>query len=178
MIYPILTYGNKTLRQISSPITQRYPQLNILLNDMFETMHKAKGIGLSAIQIGLPLRLFIIEAKFEDIHFKEIFINPIIIKEFGNTVDHPEGCLSIPSLTATVSRPENISIEYFNKKWEKQTKEYSGWISRIIQHEYDHLDGKLYIDNLKPMWSSILEVPLKIIEDERMPIKYLTKSRK
>jgi peptide deformylase len=118
MIHPILLYGDPMLKQRSGDIPSNFPknQLEELINDMFETMHKANGVGLSAIQIGIPYRIFVVEAHLEqeDFHFRDVFINPYIKNEWGPMVKHPEGCLSVPQLTALVERRENIELEYYD----------------------------------------------------------------
>ena len=176
MILPIKIYGNSILRKVSVPITEKYPNLNQLIDDMFETMHKAKGVGLAAIQIGLPVRIFVIEATDVEtqFYFKGVFINPNIIK-FGDEKKHfPEGCLSIPKISGVVERPDTILIEYFNQKWEKKTEEFEGWKSRMIQHEYEHLQGELYTDNLSTMWKSMLTPALDMIKNGKIQGDYLT----
>ena len=177
MIYPILLYGDPILKTVSSPITRNYPNLVPLINDMYETMHKAGGIGLAAVQIGIPISLFVVEAHIEEenFHFREVFINPVMVEETGNNVQHPEGCLSIPGLTGMIERPENIKITYYGQDWKKHTKKFDGYKARIIQHEYDHLLGKVYPDRLNNMWSMVLEQPLKMIKDRKIPTHYLSK---
>jgi peptide deformylase len=176
MIYPIKLYGDPILRKKSSPITVDYPNLKKMIIDMYETMHRAKGAGLSAIQIGIPIRLFVIEAHIEkeNFHFRETFINPVIHREWGKSIQHPEGCLSIPGLTAVLERPENLEISYLDGDFENKTKIFGGFEARIIQHEYDHLEGKLYTDHLPHMWNSLLEKPLELIEKGIIKPEYLT----
>lgn len=178
MIYPILTYDNPILRQKSLNI-EKGSKLNInqLTNDMFETMHKANGIGLSAIQIGLPLNLFVIEAHSEniDLDFKGIFLNPKIVKEWGPLTKLSEACLSLPSISAQVERFEYIELEWFDIEWKKHIEEFNGIQARIIQHEYDHLNGNLFIDKLDKMWSTILEMPLTLIRNNKIDVSYSIK---
>lgn len=176
MILPIKIYGDPILRKVSVAITKNYLNLNKLIDDMFETMHKAKGIGLAAIQVGLPIRIFIIEATDDEtkFYFKGVFINPNIIK-FGEEEKYlPEGCLSIPKISGVVKRPDRISIEYLDQNWEKKTEKFEGWESRIIQHEYEHLQGELYTDNLSTMWKSMLSPSLELIEKGTLTGDYLT----
>jgi len=178
MIRPILLYGDKVLREVSAP-AQKGSKLDLsaLISDMFETMHRANGVGLSAVQIGIPLRIFVIEAniKEEDFHFRGSFINPKILREWGNNVKHPEGCLSVPGLAALVERPDNIEMEWYDDKWEYHKKEFSGFSSRIIQHEYDHLEGIIYTDYIDKMWEETLRPSLELIESRKMEIPYLWK---
>jgi len=175
MIRPILLYGDEMLREVSMEINQGSKlEIQSLISDMFETMHKAHGIGLAAIQIGIPLRIFIIEAHLEqeNFHMRGAFINPKITKEFGENVKHPEGCLSVPGLTGLVSRPETIEVEWLDENWVPNTKSFSGYAARVIQHEYDHLDGHLYVDHLDRLWRKGLERSLEIIENRQMEVPY------
>ena len=176
MIRPITLYGDPSLT-IESTEVRKTPEVSVFISDMFETMHKANGVGLAAVQIGIPLRIFVIEAHLEkeDFHFREIFINPHMIREFGDLVKHPEGCLSIPQITALVERYSTIEIEWWNEKWEYQKQVIDGFAARMIQHEYDHLSGNLYIDKLDKMWREMIAIPLMLIEQRKMEIPYLYK---
>jgi peptide deformylase len=178
MIKPIILYGDPVLREISSEVSKG-SKLDIerLISDMFETMHRANGVGLSAVQIGIPLRLFVIEAHLEkdDFHLRGAFINPKIIREIGMDVKHPEGCLSVPGIAAMVERTEGIELEWYDENWEYHKQEFHGFAARIIQHEFDHLDGKIYIDYLDTLWEKMIEVPLKLIESRKMEVTYLCK---
>jgi peptide deformylase len=175
MVRPITLYGDPSLELISTEV--RKGTEAALISDMFETMHKAGGVGLAAVQIGIPLRLFVIEAHLEkeNFHFREVFINPHIIREFGELVKHPEGCLSVPQIAALVERPSSIEIEWWNEKWEYRKEVFDGFAARIIQHEYDHLDGNLYVDKLDKMWREMISVPLSLIEERKIEIPYLYK---
>lgn len=177
MIHPILIYGNEMLREKSGLIPQNFPKLHELIADMFETMHKANGVGLSAIQIGVPLRIFVIDAHLEEenFHFRGIFINPIKIKEHGEEVNMSEGCLSLPQIVAQVKRPSKIELEYYDEHWEKHIKKFSGYEARIIQHEYDHLEGILYTDKMNRMYKHMLARPMQQIRDKEINVEYLTK---
>ena len=176
MIRPITLYGDLSLILESTEV-RKSSEIRVLISDMFETMHKANGVGLAAIQIGIPLRIFVIEAHIENenFHFREIFINPHIIREFGDLIKHPEGCLSIPQITALVERYSTIEIEWWNEKWEYQKQVIDGFAARIIQHEYDHLDGNLYVDKLDKMWREMIDIPLTLIKERKMEISYLYK---
>lgn len=178
MIQPIVLYGDPTLNQPSAPVDKKMGgALKSMIEDMFETMHKANGAGLSAIQIGVPLRLFVIDAHLEeeDFHFRGVFINPKIIKEWGDPVKHPEGCLSIPGMAGMVERPSNIEIEWYDEDWKYQKEEFSGFRARVIQHEYDHLQGTIYIEKLDKMWLKAMEPSLQIIRNGEMEVPYLCK---
>ena len=178
MIRPIVLYGDSMLKEISADIDKN-SKLDIepLIEDMFDTMHRAYGIGLAAVQISVPLRLFVIEAHIEEenFHFRQVFINPKILKEYGELVKHPEGCLSVPQLTAVVERLDKIDIEYYDEKWDHHVETYEGIKARIVQHEYDHLDGKLYVDRLDRMWRTMIDPSLDRIEDRDIEISYLWK---
>jgi len=175
MVRPITLYGDPSLEIVSTEV-RRGTEV-ALISDMFETMHKAGGVGLAAVQIGIPLRVFVIEAHLEkeNFHFREVFINPYIIREFGELVKHPEGCLSVPQIAALVERPSNIEIERWNEKWEYKKEVFDGFAARIIQHEYDHLEGNLYVEKLDKMWREMIDVPLSLIKDRKMEIPYLYK---
>jgi|AntAceMinimDraft_18_1070375.scaffolds.fasta_scaffold02258_9 peptide deformylase len=177
MIQPILLYGNSMLKQVSGIIPEKFPKLKELINDMFETMHKADGIGLSGIQIGIPLQIFVVEAHLEqeNFHFRDAFINPYIEEEWGSLVKHPEGCLSIPNLNALVERRENIKLNYYDSDWNHHVKNFDGFKARMIQHECDHLKGILYIEHLDRMWLKVLEKPLQLIKEREIQISYLYK---
>jgi len=175
MIRPITLYGDPSLEIVSTEI-RRGTEV-ALVSDMFETMHKAGGVGLAAVQIGIPLRVFAIEAHLEkeNFHFREVFINPNMIREFGELVKHPEGCLSIPQIAALVERPSSIEIEWWNEKWEYKKEVFEGFAARIIQHEYDHLSGQLYVDKLDKMWREMIDIPLNLIKERKFEVSYLFK---
>jgi len=177
MIHPIILYGDPMLKQKSGDIPKGFPQLDELIDDMYETMHKANGIGLSGVQIGIPFRIFVVEAHLEqeNFHFRGIFINPYIKKEWGAMVKHPEGCLSVPQLTALVERRENIELEYYDENWTHKVEVFSGFKARIIQHEYDHLEGSIYVDKIDRLWRKALEKPLQLIEERKIEVKYAFK---
>jgi peptide deformylase len=181
MIRPIILYGDPIL-ELESTEVQKNSKIDIkpIIVDMFETMHKANGVGLAAIQIGIPLRIFIIDAhlntqNFPKFDFSGTFINPNILKEFGNLVKHPEGCLSVPQITALVERLSNIELEWWDENWEYHKQEFDGYSARIIQHEYEHLNGNIYIDRLDKMWKKMLESPLNLISKRKLEVPYLFK---
>ncbi|WP_185873989.1 peptide deformylase [Blattabacterium cuenoti] len=154
MILPIVFYGNPILRKksIEIDIHSCRRTINTLINDMFETIDKVQGIGLAAPQIGKNIRIFIIKTPFynknQDIinNYEEVFINAKIIKIYGELCNFNEGCLSIPGIMGYVKRKSHIIIEYYDHNWEKKKKTLQGICSRVIQHEYDHIEGKLFID--------------------------------
>ena len=185
MILPILAYGDPTLRKMGKEISKEYPKLDILLENMFETMYAAKGIGLAAPQIGLPIRLFIVDATpFEDDEeyseeereffstFKQVFINAKIIEETGNEWAFNEGCLSIPDIREDIFRNEDIIIEYYDEEFNKYTKKFNGIVARIIQHEFDHIEGVLFTDKLSPLKKRIIKGKLANISKGKIEIDY------
>ena len=185
MILPIIAYGDPVLRKLGKSIDKEYPALESLLENMFETMYGAKGIGLAAPQIGLPIRIFIVDATpFKDDEeleleernflstFKQVFINPQIIDETGDEWVFNEGCLSIPDVREDIFRNETIKIEYLDEKFEKHTKEFSGIAARIIQHEYDHIQGILFTDKLSSLKKRLIKGKLANISRGKIRIDY------
>jgi peptide deformylase len=168
MILPIYSYGNSILRKESEEINKDYPNLEQLIEDMFETMYNAEGIGLAAPQVGKSIRLIVVDGKTmsEDFpddemdNFKEVLINPIIEEEFGDDFTFREACLSLPRVSEEITRPSKIIVTYFDKDWNLIEKEFSGVKARIIQHECDHLDGKLWIDRLSPLKKKLIQSKL------------------
>jgi peptide deformylase len=176
MIYPIVMYGDPVLRQRAKDI-QKGTDLTELISDMMETMHAANGIGLAAPQIGKSIRLFIVDGSgLEDEpemeSFKKAFINPLIIDETGTPWDFEEGCLSIPNIREKISRKEKLKIRYYDENWEKKEEEYDGMKARIIQHEYDHIEGKLFLDYLTPLKKRLLKGKLSDISKGKVDTEY------
>ena len=180
MVLPVYVYGMSLLRKVSQEIDEDYEGLDQLLEDMFETMIVTEGVGLAAPQIGKNIRLFVIDAsRMEpdedepDINeFKQIFINPYIIDEWGDKWAFGEGCLSIPNIREDVYRPENVKIEYYDENWEFHEKEFSGIRARIIQHEYDHLEGRLFTDRINPLRKKLIAPRLKAISKGHVDCNY------
>lgn len=188
MILPIIAYGDPVLRKEAEEITKEYPQLNELIENMFETMYEARGIGLAAPQIGLPIRLFVVDATpFEDDEdlseeeqkfvstFKKVFINAKIVEESGDEWAFNEGCLSIPDVREDVFRQPNIVIEYLDENFKKQKESFSGIVARIIQHEYDHIEGILFTDKLSPLKKRLIKGRLENISKGKVSIDYRMK---
>jgi peptide deformylase len=187
MILPIYSYGNSILRKESEEINKDYPNLEQLIEDMFETMYNAEGIGLAAPQVGKSIRLIVVDGKTmsEDFpddemdNFKEVLINPIIEEEFGDDFTFREACLSLPRVSEEITRPSKIIVTYFDKEWNLIEKEFSGVKARIIQHECDHLDGKLWIDRLSPIKKKLIQSKLQKIHKGQVfhnyPIKFVSK---
>ena len=187
MILPILAYGDPILKKESEEIDEAYVDLETLIEDMFETMYRAKGVGLAAPQIGRNIRLFIVdgspfaekeEGEDDDPralgieNFKKVFINPIIEEEQGEEWSFQEGCLSIPKIRENVSRKSDIVISYYNENWELKEERYSGYAARIIQHEYDHIEGVLFTDYLSPLKRKLLKKKLNNITNGLIEIDY------
>jgi peptide deformylase len=184
MIYPIVVYGDPVLRQKAKDI-EKGTDMQALLADMYETMNAAHGIGLAAPQIGKSIRLFVVDAaaldkddeekdeEDEDMSdFKKAFINPQILEAEGEPWEFEEGCLSIPNLRENVSRPETVRIRYYDENWNLKEEEYDGMKARIIQHEYDHIEGKLFIDYLSPFKKRLLKGKLTDISKGKVDAEY------
>ena len=177
-IYPIVPYGDPVLRQETEEIDEEYPELDKLIESMFATMEGASGVGLAAPQIGLPIRLFIVDASpFAEDHpeledFVKVFINPIIHEESGKKWKFNEGCLSIPGIREDVERKPEIVIEYFDTEWNLIEEEYDGIAARIIQHEYDHIEGILFTDLISGFRKRIVKGKLKDIENGNVDVNY------
>lgn len=176
MIYPIVMYGDPVLRQKAKDI-EKGTDLKQLIEDMYETMHAANGIGLAAPQIGKAIRLFVVDGtQLEDeehmTDFKKAFINPQIIEEVGEPWEFEEGCLSIPNIREKVSRKEDVKIKYYDENWELHEEEYDGMKARIIQHEYDHIEGKLFVDYLTPLKKRLLKGKLADISKGKVDTEY------
>ncbi|MBC7409785.1 MAG: peptide deformylase [Arcicella sp.] len=188
MIYPIVAYGDPVLRKVTVDIDKSY-DVKKLSEDMFETMYNAKGVGLAAPQIGINLRIFVVDGRpfneGEDmkerdkdpslIDFKKIFINAEILEEDGDDWAFEEGCLSIPDVREDIYRPEYVTIRYFDVDWKEHTEEYEGLAARIIQHEYDHIDGILFTDHLNPVKKRMLKNKLAKITKGRVDVDYKMK---
>jgi peptide deformylase len=176
MIYPIVMYGDPVLRQRAKDL-EPGSDLNQLIADMFETMHGASGIGLAAPQIGKSIRLFIVDGTgLEDEPgmetFKKAFINPVILKEDGTAWEFEEGCLSIPNIREKVSRKGQLIIRYYDEQWVQHEEAYDGMKARIIQHEYDHIEGKLFVDYLPSLKKRLLKGKLNDISRGKVDTEY------
>jgi peptide deformylase len=178
MILPIYAYGSNVLRKISDDISPDYPGLQQLISDMFETMAAANGVGLAAPQVGKSIRLFLVDARiygdeFESLKdFKRVFINAHIIEEWGDEQIETEGCLSIPNIHEDVYRFNHIRMKYVNEDFEPVEEVFDGMAARIIQHEYDHLDGILFPDKLSPLKKRLLKGKLKDISTGKVKVDY------
>ena len=185
MILPIIAYGDPVLRKTGKDITNEYPNLDALLENMFETMYEARGIGLAAPQVGVPIRLFIVDATpFEEDEelteeeraflstFRQVFINAKIIEETGDEWAFNEGCLSIPDIREDIFRNDTIKIEYLDENFEKYTKKFDGIVARIIQHEYDHIEGVLFTDKLSALKKRLIKGKLSNISKGKIKVDY------
>ena len=178
MILPVVAYGHPILKKEAVDIEKGEMDLDSLIKDMFETMYNAHGVGLAAPQINKGIRLFIVDGEpmgdenesMED--FKKVFINPEILEEDGEEWGMEEGCLSIPDIHETVYRPERLKIRYFDEKWVEHEEEYEGMRARIIQHEYDHIEGVLFTDYLSSLKKRLLKKRLTNISKGKINPNY------
>jgi peptide deformylase len=176
MVLPIVAYGDPVLRKVASPISNDYPNFTNLVQNMFETMYQANGVGLAAPQVGLPIRLFVIdttpfsdsddlsEAEKKQLNgFKKVFVNAKIEKEEGEPWNFNEGCLSIPDVREDVSRKPVVTITYQDEDFRTKTEKFDGLIARVIQHEYDHIEGILFTDHLSTFKKTMIKRKLNNI---------------
>jgi peptide deformylase len=191
MILPIVAYGDGVLRRRASDITPEYEGLEQLISDMFETMYSASGIGLAAPQVGHSIRLFVVDTETALKHFEEdkeeknpfngeegirrIFINAKAVNKNGSPFSYNEGCLSIPKIREDIDRPGEITIEYLDEKFQPHRETFKGLAGRVIQHEYDHIDGVLFIDYLKPLRKRLIKKKLESISKGEVEVDYKMK---
>lgn len=184
MIYPVYIYGSPVLRREPEEVRRDHPELKKLVADMHETMHASRGVGLAAPQIGLPLRMFVIdlspyaEDEPELANSKYAFINPEIYWEDEEEVEMEEGCLSIPGLSEDVFRPERVRIRWVDEDFAAHDAEFGGMAARVIQHEYDHLDGTMFVDRLSPLRRTMLRNRLAAMSKGKYEAAYKTKMGK
>ncbi|HRH50943.1 MAG TPA: peptide deformylase [Panacibacter sp.] len=186
MILPIVAYGSEILRKVAQDIEPDYPGLQKLLEDMWETMYSSNGVGLAAPQINKDIRIFVMDSSqiFEhqeedekgeypdEPGIKKTFINAHIKSFDGEDWSYNEGCLSIPKIREDVMRPEEVTVEYLDENFEPHTETFNGITARIIQHEYDHIEGKLFIDYLKPLKRKMLRGKLTDISKGKIKVDY------
>ena len=187
MKLPVYLYGHPVLRRISEPIDATYPDLRQLIDDMYACMYESEGVGLAAPQIGRNIRLVVIDGSPLGEDFPECadsrmtLINPEIEILDGDRITRPEGCLSLPGLSENVGRVEHIRLRWLNEDFEPQEREISGFLARIVQHECDHLEGKLYIDHISPIRKQLIKAKLNNIVSGRTrcdyPVKYAPRKR-
>ncbi len=191
MILPIVAYGDPVLKKEAEEIDQTFPKLMELIGDMYETMYAAQGVGLAAPQIGKSIRMFVVDGSpFADDeeeddepdpkaagieNFKKVFINPIIEEEEGEEWGFHEGCLSIPKIREEVFRKEKVHISYYDENFEFHEEVFEGYAARIIQHEYDHVDGILFTDHLSPLKRRLLTKRLQNISKGEVNVDYKMK---
>jgi len=188
MIMPIVAYGDPVLRKKAKEIPQDYPKLDELLENMWETMNDASGVGLAAPQVGLPIRLFLVdttpfsgddeltdEEQKELDGFKKVFINAEVLEESGDEWAFNEGCLSIPNVREDVFRQEEITIKYYDENFVEHTETYDGLRARVIQHEYDHIEGILFTDLLTSLKKRLIKSRLSNISKGKVKVDYRMK---
>lgn len=188
MILPIIGYGDPVLRKMGVDIDKEYPNLNEIIENMKETMVNARGVGLAAPQIGKAIRLFIVDTspfgedeELEDKEreylnsFKKVFINAKILKEDGDEWAFNEGCLSIPGITEDVFRQEKITLEYYDENFEKHIEVIEGMAARVVQHEYDHIEGVLFIDKIASLTKRLIKKKLENISKGLVDTDYKMK---
>jgi len=181
MKLPIIAYGDSVLRKKAVEISRDYPELEVLIANMFDTMYGAHGVGLAAPQVGLSIRLFVIDATsfveeepaLKD--FKKVFLNARIIEESGDKWSFNEGCLSIPEIREDVIRQDTVKINYFDENWIQHEETFNGLAARIIQHEYDHIEGKLFTDKLSHLRKTLLKNRLDSISKGLVKVEYKMK---
>lgn len=180
MIYPIVAYGDPVLREKAKDINASYPEISKVIENMWATMYNAEGVGLAAPQVGLPIRVFIADTEqlkktrknpdFEGI--KQVFINPVIIDESGEEWKYEEGCLSIPGIREHVLRKPTLRVRYLDEQFKEQEQEFDGINARVIQHEYDHIEGVLFTDRLQPLTRKMIQKKLQLILDGKVDVDY------
>jgi len=188
MILPIVAYGDPVLRKVADPIDADYPELETLIQNMWETMYGANGVGLAAPQVGLPIRLFLIDtspfAEDEDFSeleqeelkgFKKVFINAEVVEETGDKWAFNEGCLSIPEIREDVSRQDTITLSYVDEHFKERKETFSGLLARVVQHEYDHIEGVLFTDHLSSLKRRLLKGKLSSISKGNIDVDYKMK---
>lgn len=188
MILPIVAYGDPVLRKVCEDVDKDYPELDKLIENMIETMHQANGVGLAAPQIGKPIRIFVIDAspfsESEELDeeerkylqdFKGVFINAKIIHEEGKEWPFNEGCLSIPNINEDVNRNSVLTMRYMDEKFNVHEETFSGLAARIIQHEYDHIEGILFTDKLSALKRRLLKKKLENISKGNVDVSYRMK---
>ncbi len=183
MLLPIYLYGHPVLRAETEEITPDYPELQQLIADMWETMYNSEGVGLAAPQIGRSIRLIVLDGSVLAEDFPEckdskmVLINPELdVIEDMDPVSRSEGCLSIPGLSENVKRVEHVRLNWLDENFEEHEKEFTGFLSRIIQHEYDHLEGEVYTDHIAPIRKQLIKSKLNNIAKGKVRCDYRTKT--
>ena len=183
MNLPVYLYGQPVLRKSAEEIENNYPDLDILISNMYDTMYASEGVGLAAPQIGLSLKLIVIDGDVmkesfpECENFKRVMINPRITNFESEKVSFEEGCLSLPGIHESVIRPVNITVEYFDQSFNKVVEDLKGFTARIVQHEYDHLEGKMFIDHISPIRKQLIKAKLNNIIKGKVNCSYRIKKQ-
>jgi len=178
MKLPIVAYGDPVLKKIGTEIDKDYPELKQLISDMFDTMYYANGVGLAAPQIGLPIRLFIVDTGDDEDGtkgYRRVFINAEIVEETGEPWSFNEGCLSIPDIRENILRKPNIKVKFLDENWVEHTEDVDGLAARVIQHEYDHIEGKLFTDKVSVLRKTMLKSKLDAISKGNIKTDYKMK---
>lgn len=185
MILPIYTYGQPVLRKVAQDIDKDYPELDVLINDMWETLASSEGIGLAAPQIGKDIRLVVIDLDVlkDDLPeydgFRKVFINAHIVEyDEENTSTSEEGCLSLPSIHEKVVRPTRIHVKYQDEEFKEHDEWVEGYLARVMQHEFDHLEGKMFIDHLSALRKQLIKSKLRALLQGRFRCGYKVKTPK
>ena len=179
MIYPIVVFGDPILKKRAVDISENNPEIQKLVSDMFETMYEANGVGLAAPQIGKGIRLFVVDAEPLDKEklkgFKKVFINPEILEESGEEWGFEEGCLSITGIRTEVKRHANVKLKYLDENFVEHIEDFDGFKARVIQHEYDHLEGVLFVDLVSPIKKQLIRSKLTNISRGKVDADYRVK---
>jgi peptide deformylase len=182
MLLPIYAYGQPVLKKVAQDISADYPQLSTLISNMWDTMYEAHGVGLAAPQVGHSIRLFIIDSEQiekedapDHVGFKKVFINAHKIEEKGSKWSYEEGCLSIPNIRGEVVRPPQLTMRFLDENFVEHTQTFDGINARVIQHEYDHLEGILFTEYLSPMKRSLIRTKLENIRVGKVKTEYKMK---
>ena len=183
MILPIYIYGQPVLRKVAEDITPDYPQLEQLIADMWDTLAESEGIGLAAPQIGKPIRVVVIDLDVisddmpEYKGFRKVYINAHIVeKDESNTDSSEEGCLSLPAIHEKVTRPKRIRVQWLDEQMQPHDEWVEGYLARVMQHEFDHLEGKVFVDRVSPLRKQLIKSKLKALTQGRYRCGYKTKA--
>ncbi|MDP2888579.1 MAG: peptide deformylase [Bacteroidota bacterium] len=179
MIYPVTVFGDPVLRKKAVPITEDFKNLKGFIENMFETMYTSDGVGLAAPQVGQSVRIFVLDTttdeEDEPAGIKRAFINPEIVEKYGDEWSMNEGCLSVPEIREDVLRPESVVLKYHDENMVEHEETFNGFTARVIQHEYDHLEGIMFVDYLNPLKKRILKSKLLAISKGKVIPKYRIK---
>ena len=178
MILPIVAYGHPTLKAVAQPVTPDYPELETLIQDMWETLAHSEGVGLAAPQVNKSIQLFLVDGNpfypdYPDAKdFKQVFINPDILETSEEMESFKEGCLSLPNIYEEVMRPSKIRIKNLDENFQEHDDVFEGIRARIIQHEYEHLQGHVFVDDIAPLRKTLLQGKLRAISEGKCDVDY------